>query len=331
MAGCDVALNCAIPSRFYKELEVGDTLKSVLITGNQYDSSNLPTSTLDEYDSAKTDYKIGDRVKIDNVKTEYICGVEDTRIHPLLSTGTEWHKIGSTNDFKFKDGSPHSQSFGEVDTNLEITLEVGKTGNFLFVQNMRNVKEIIVEMLAFAPIEIHREDTYKLVKFSPCSCCNIRYEYMHNFTLPLDPCGLYSTIRVTFVPIEETRAGVGVCAVGEYIEVGKFHDYPVPSIQSDFKFSLEEQGLALPVNTNIFMNYSFTLEELSTDFQNEVYEKLINNIGALNFYEITNFKKNMFTTFVGTHKGFKPKITNQNETSIAIDIYAIPTKDKGVN
>jgi len=331
MASCDVALNCAIPSRFSREIDIDGTLKNILFTGSSIDSSNFPASKLPEYDKNKTDYKIGDRVKVEAVKSEFICGVEGTRIHPMLSIGTEWKKLGSTNDFKFKDGSPHSQSIGDVDTNIEIELDLGKKGNFLFIQNLRDVNEIIVEAIGDTTVELHRENTYKLKKFSPCSCCLNHYEYLNNFTLRLVPCSTYHRIKVTLVPIAGTKAGVGVCAVGNYLEVGKFYDYPVPTIHSDFKFSLEEQGLALPINTNVYMNYSFTLEELNTDFQNEVFEELISSIGALNFYEISNFKNNMFTTFVGTHKGFKPKITNQQYTSIAIDIYAIPTKDKGVD
>jgi len=333
MSKCSVALNCAIPNRFSKEEMVNGALFSVVFTGNTSDTSNFSVSSLVEYDPTKDDYKIGDRVKVDGVKTEYICGIEGTRIHPLFSSGAEWKKIGSTNEFKFKDGSPNSQSLKSWDAsspNIEIELELGAS-NFLFMQNLKNIKEIVVESMGASDVEIHREDTYKLARFSPCSCCLIRYEYENNFTLMLDSCGNYERIKITLVPRNGTISGVGVCSAGQYIEVGKFHDYPIPNIQSDFKFEIEEQGLALPVNTSVFMNYSFTLEELNTDSQNYVYEKLINNVASLNFYEITNLKNNMFTKFVGTHKGFKPKITDRETTSISIDIYAIPTKDKGVS
>jgi len=331
MASCDVALNCAIPSRFSREVDIDGTLKNILFTGSNIDSSNFPTSQLPEYDKNKTDYKIGDRVKVEAVKSEFICGIEGTRTHPMLSAGTEWKKLGSTNDFKFKDGSPHSQSIGDIDTDIEIELNLGKKGNFLFIQNIQGVLRIRVEAIESTTTTtvLHEEDTYKLSKFSPCDCCLIDYSYLTNFTLPLSPCSGYNRIKVTFTPVQGARVRCGVCAIGNYLEVGKFHDYPIPTIHSDFKFSLEEQGLALPANTNIYMNYSFTLEEVDTDFQNTVFRELIDSIGALNFYEITNFKNNMFTTFVGTHKGFKPKITNQHHTSIAIDIYGIPSIQEG--
>ena len=322
-----VVLQGAIPKRHIVQHEHNGIEYEAIYTGNDRDTSNFDNSITPDWDESKADYKIEDRVKLPELGKEYICGVDGTRKYPA-SSSIDWKEVGTMKEYRYRDGTPLSQSSkAYVDgENIEIELYLRSKDTYLFIQNMENIKEIIIEKYENNEwVELHREQLETCVAFSPCTCCLLEFDNKNNFTYVLPECMLVEKIRVSFVQVENTVGKVGTCAVGEYVQVGYLQEYPQPKVDTDSKFSIEEDGLALPKKVNIYLNYSISVF-IDSAIQDSLYKKLIQESGRMNFYEIANYTDNVLTSFVGFHKGFTPTIKANGDMELHMDLYGIPSK-----
>ena len=328
MANCEVYLRVAIPPRYLVQSSNNARLYTSTYTGYEADSTNVTPSNLAEWDSAKTDYQIDDRVKIGALGEEYACGEVGNRAYPPSSS--LWKKVGSVNEMRYRDGSPSSLSIidnvGQEPNGQNIInyLTLSPKDNYLFIQNMQNVKKVVVEKDngdgTFTLIV--QRDTFICTSFHPCICCFIEFGYESNFTYKFEDCADIMKIRVTLERIEDKIIGVGICAIGRVVRFGSLQERPTPRGKSDFKFSVEDRNLALPEHVNKYMDYSFKLE-IPTDMNDTTFVQIQEAEHQLNFYEIEGLTTKSITRFIGTHDGFAPTLSNWQDTPLAINVYAI--------
>jgi len=321
-----VMLQGAIPKRYVVEHIYNGIEYNAIYTGDMNDATNFDVSETPTWDSDKTDYKIEDRVKIEELGKEYICGVDGTRRYPPSSS--DWKEVGSMKEYAYRDGTPLSQSTKTyVDgENVEIELFLRTKDNYLFLQNLENVNEIFIEKwINDMWVEMYRENLSECVSFSPCTCCLLEWQNKTNFTYKFEDCLNTTKIRVSLVQIVDTIARVGMCAVGEFVSLGYLAEYPQPKVESDTKFNILENGLSIPAKNNIYLNYSLKVY-IDAEVQDRLYKKLIAETGKLNFYEISDYADNILTNFIGFHKGFTPTIKASGDMELNFNIYGIPSK-----
>ena len=325
---CEVYLRVAIPPRYKMISSNNERQYTSTYTGYLADSTNVTPSSLPEWDSAKTDYAIDDRVKIGALGEEYACGEVGNRAYPPSSS--LWQKVGSVNEMRYRDGSPSSLSIidnvGQEPNGQNIVnyLTLSPKDNYLFIQNMQNVKKVVVEKVntdgTFTLIT--ERDTFICTSFHPCICCFIEFGYESNFTYKFEDCADITKIRVTLERIEDKIIGVGICAVGEVFNFGSIIEKVTPRPKSDFKFNIEDRNLALPEHVNRYFDYPFKLE-IPLDMNDDIFRKIIEASFQLNFYKMDGFKNNYLTSFMGTHELFSPTLSNWQDTPMDIAVHSI--------
>ena len=314
-----------IPSRHKREVLYSSNVYSSLFLGNQNDTNNFDVESIPEWDSGKTNYNVGDKVKISSLNKAYLCGVENTRDYPPKQI--DWLET-DLNEFKFTNSTPTNQSVKDyvAGENIEIVLNLNQDTNYLFIQNMENINSLKVESLnADGTVRdvLVEKDLFELQTFSCSDCCGNLSDYTQNFTMSLAGCSSYTKIKITLFVRENSIAKVGTVAVGRAYLIGNLVEAVTPQINSDSKLKIQDRDLSIKRGV-VYADYSVKIRAFGTTF-NFIASQLLNNVGLLCFYDLGIENKDL-SSFVGMHNSFNPTLDYRTDSDLTLQIYGIPSQ-----
>jgi len=133
-------------------------------------STTAPVSTKPAWDAAKTDYKIGDIIYIDELKTEYICGEAGSRLYPP-STAT-WQPR-TANDYRQVDSIPTTKTTSTTDV---VNIYNVEYMNYIVGHFIDGVATVTIEQLdnSMNPtgVIIATITMTEIIEFVCYDCCN---------------------------------------------------------------------------------------------------------------------------------------------------------------
>jgi len=310
-----------------KEQIINGSLVTETVLGAENDSSNATTeANTTMWDSAKTDYAIGDIVYIDGFWAEYACLVQGTRGVPSVSD--DWVKSGTLAQYRYRDNAPTRMSYKAINEPLILTLNLDMSTDYLFIQNLKNVSHIKIEGLNLADEVVETledRDLKRIVAFQKYNCCSIQYTTENFLTMPLGGCTAYQKIKITLTPTTDKIPFVGSACVGKKWNIGCLKDYPTITPKTTAK--LEMKNADFDLNTGAKYLESKIETWLDRGVENEIDLVLMENIGELVGFVINEFPTKNITKFLGFYK--QSPITPEREyQKIGLDLYGIPSVRK---
>ena len=298
--------------------------------GRNGDSSNLDLSAYPEWVASKTDYSVGDYVKISALGKGYVCGIDNTRVYPEVE-GVDW-KGFTLNEFAVFDGAPARQSkksyvSGE---NIEFILNVERADNILFAHNMLNIKSVKVESLDINDnvLEILDEkDLTTFLSFELCTPCSSIYDFERNYSLNISPCNAYTKIKLTLLVVDNIDAKIGTVAVANNQEVGDLTEYVTVSGESTTKI---KKNLA---DNNLDIDKGYTTQHFSVKADmltrkgrnvdrpiNLLKRFLLDNSSQICFYNF-GFENEDDSKIIGFHTVPNLQVGGYHSKPVSLDIY----------
>ena len=310
-----------------KEQVINGSLVTETVLGDPNDTSNATVeTTATTWDSSKTDYQIGDVVYLDGFWSEYTCLVAGTRGVPSVSD--DWVKSGTLSQYRYRDNAPTRMSYSSVDTPLILTLNLDRTTDYLFIQNLKNVAHVKIEGLNLADevVEtIEDKDLSRIFSFRKYDCCSIEYKSENFVTLPVGGCNSYQKIRITLTQNAGKIPFVGSACVGRKWDIGCLKEYPTLIPKSTAKFEL--QDIDFDLNTGAKYIEGKVETWLDRGVENEVDLILMENIGELVGFVMNEFPTKNITKFLGFYKS-APIVPQNHYQKVSLDLYGIPSVRK---
>lgn len=202
--------------------------KSVVYGSEQYErnffgglvSTTVPTSTYPAWDSTKTDYQIGDKVSIDALKTDYVCGEVGNREYPPSSS--MWEAV-TANDYRQIDSIPTTKSVSTADV---VNVYDVTYANYIVGHFIDGVDTITIESLddTLQPtgVVLGTIKMTEIIDYTCFSCCNppaSKKRFFH-FALDEKKCST-RFVRVTLTKhVQSSSVSIGTIAPVRAVDAG---------------------------------------------------------------------------------------------------------------
>ena len=323
-------LSVGFPARTVLSTNYASQDYNVSYLGRSSDSNNLDLSTYSEWLASKTDYSVGDYVKIAALGRGYVCGIDNTRVYPEIESG-DW-KGFTLNEYAVFDGAPVRQSKKSyvIGENIEFILNVSRTDNILFSHNMTNIKSVKVESLDVNDNVldvIDEKDLTRFLSFDICNPCAAVYDFERNYSINIEPCNEYTKIKLTLFVVDNLDAKVGSVAVANNMEIGDLTEYVQVSGESTTKI---KKNLA---DNNLDINKGYTTQHFSVKSNmlkkngrkierpiNLIKRFLLDNNSQICFYSF-GFQNEDDSNIIGFHTVPNFQVGGVYSKPISIDIY----------
>jgi len=269
---------------------------------------NLPISTSPEWDDAKS-YNIGDVVKIDSLKGEYISLIDNNTTYPPISSS--WNDI-TVNEYRFRNAKPTAQT--ESTDNIVVDFDV-TTNDIVVGMHLEEIERVLIQEIdeqGSIIRDLYNIEMANWVFFDCFSCCNL-HEIKTNFSADLDGCGFVKKIRVSLLGSSNKNRKVGVLAVAKKHDIGCLVDNAEISNQSTSKYEVEMGDLAFQGGSSLAV-MTGTLS-LDIDRKKIVSDILDGNQNKLNFYVIDEH-----SIILGSHYETVMPLNSPRDTTITYEI-----------